>query len=97
MKKYQLMISENATRDLADIWAYIATDSLLAADGFIDFLYEQCQLFCSSPEIGRIREELFPGVRSFPIKRYIIYYRVAANSVEIIRILSGYRDIDSIF
>ena len=97
MKEYPLIISEQATHDLADIWLYISNDSPQVADKFLDFIFKQCQLLCSSPEIGRMREELLPGLRSFPIKRYVVYYRVAAESVEIIRILSGYRDIDSIF
>ncbi|MBU0674251.1 MAG: type II toxin-antitoxin system RelE/ParE family toxin [Proteobacteria bacterium] len=60
-------------------------------------MLEQCRLFCSSPEIGRLRDELLPGIRSFPVKRYIIFYRVTTNAIEVIRILSGYRDFDSVF
>lgn len=97
MKEYVLTISEQATHDLADIWLHVANDSPQVADKFLNLILEQCQLICSAPEIGRIRDELLPGIRSFPIKRYIVYYRVAAQSIEIIRILSGYRDIDSIF
>ncbi|MCB2184691.1 MAG: type II toxin-antitoxin system RelE/ParE family toxin [Desulfobulbaceae bacterium] len=96
MKEYQLVISEQATHDLADIWLYIANDSPQAADKFLDTILEQCRLLCSSPEMGRLREELLPGVRSFPTKRYVIFYRIALSTIEIIRILSGYRDIESI-
>ncbi|MFC1524042.1 type II toxin-antitoxin system RelE/ParE family toxin [Thermodesulfobacteriota bacterium] len=97
MKEYQLIISEQAIHDLEDIWLYIAIDSPHIADKFLDSVFEQCQLFCSSPEMGRLREDLLPGMRSFSIKRYVIFYRVIPGRVEIIRILSGYRDLDSIF
>ncbi len=97
MKDYPLRISEQATHDLADIWLYIANDSPQAADKFLDSILAHCRLFCSSPEIGRQRDELLPGVRSFPVKRYIIYYRVTPEEVEVIRILSAYRDVESIF
>ncbi|MBU0763337.1 MAG: type II toxin-antitoxin system RelE/ParE family toxin [Bacteroidetes bacterium] len=97
MKKYQLLISEQATHDLTDIWLYIANDSPQTADNFLDTILEQCRLFCSSPEIGRQRDELLPGIRSFPIKRYIIFYRVTIDAIEVVRILSGYRDVWSLF
>jgi len=97
MKVPQLTISKQANQDLTEIWLYIANDSPQTADSFLDTILEQCQSLCFSPELGRNRDELFPGVRSFPLKRYIIYYRTTENSVEIIRVLSGYRDLHSIF
>ena len=97
MKEYQLNISEQATHDLEDIWLYIANDSPQVADRFLDSVLEQCQLFCSSPEMGRVREDLLPGTRSFSIKRYVLFYRVVSSKVEIVRILSGYRDLESLF
>jgi len=97
MKEYQLIISEQAIHDLEEIWLYVATDSPQAADTFLDVVFEQCQLLCTSPEMGRAREDLLPGMRSFPVKRYVIFYRVLPERVEIVRILSGYRDLESIF
>jgi toxin ParE1/3/4 len=97
MKKHQLIIADQAREDLIEIWLYIASDSIMGADKFIDFLYEKCTSLCSTPEIGRKREELLPGLRCLSAKRYLIFYRIKQNSIEIIRILSGYQDIESIF
>jgi len=97
MKKHQLIIADQAIEDLMEIWLYIASDSIRGADKFIDFLYEKCTNLCSTPEIGRKRDELLPGLRCLPAKRYLIFYRIKHDSIEIIRILSGYRDIESIF
>ncbi|MEA3332344.1 MAG: type II toxin-antitoxin system RelE/ParE family toxin [Pseudomonadota bacterium] len=97
MRDYRLKISEQAQHDLVDIWLYIANNSSLAADNFVDLILEKCRLLCSSPSLGRSRDELFPGIRSLPFKRYIIYYRVTEVDVEIVRLLSGYRDTDTIF
>ena len=44
MKKRKLVISEQATHDLADIWLYIANDSPQVADKSLDVIYENCQL-----------------------------------------------------
>ncbi|WP_431190053.1 type II toxin-antitoxin system RelE/ParE family toxin, partial [Desulfurivibrio dismutans] len=48
---------------------------------------------CDSPEIGRERNELIPGLRTLPVKKYIIFYRVKSATLEIVRVLSGYRNI----
>jgi toxin ParE1/3/4 len=47
--------------------------------------------------MGRIRENFAPNLRSFPVKKYIIFYRPVDDTVEIVRILYGGRDIESIF
>ncbi len=97
MNKCALIISDQATDDLSDIWLYIATDHPNTADRFIELLHEKCLLLCEDPEIGRRRDEILPGLRSFPVKRYIIFYRSQPDRVEIIRVLSGYRDLDQLF
>ena len=94
MNELTLFISDQATEDLMELWLYIANDSPRNADKFIDHIYQQCFLICSSPELGRQRDELLSGVRSFPVKRYIVYYRIKSEYLEIIRVMSGYRDIE---
>jgi ParE toxin of type II toxin-antitoxin system, parDE len=49
------------------------------------------------PESGRRREELVIGMRSFPAVELVIFYRVFDNYIQIVRILNGRRDIESIF
>jgi toxin ParE1/3/4 len=97
MKELTLVISDQAQEDLLDIWLYIANDSPLAADRFLDFLYEKCVSLCASPKLGRLRDELLPGLRSLPVKRYTIFYRVSRDTIEIVRVLSGYRDVERVF
>lgn len=97
MKKRELIIAEQAIDDLADIWLYIATDSISNADLFIDFLHEKCSTLCETPNIGRRRPELLPDIRCLPVKRYLIFYRVTDKAIEIARVVSGYRDIASLF
>jgi toxin ParE1/3/4 len=47
--------------------------------------------------MGRPRDELASGLRSFPVGTYIVFYRRAKVGIEVARILSGYRDIDALF
>jgi toxin ParE1/3/4 len=48
-------------------------------------------------EAGRERPELAPRLRSFPAGRYVLFYRPIGGGIEIVRVLHGSRDIDSIF
>ena len=45
------------------------------------------------PEMGSKRDDLAPGLRGFPVKPYIILYRIERASVRVLRILHGRRDI----
>ena len=96
-KQLQLILSQQAKDDLVEVWLYIAADAPSTADKFIDYIHEQCRRLCSSPEIGRMRDELIPGIRSLPAKRYLVFYRITSDAIEIVRVLSGYRDIETFF
>lgn len=93
----KLVIAARAETDLAEIWAYIAADNVGAADRFVDELYACCLNLGDFPGMGRPRDELVTGLRSLPFRRYVIFYRVASETVEIVRVLSGYRDLEAQF
>ena len=93
----QLRISPRAISDLTEIWGYIADDSVAHADSFIDRLYETMQMLADQSGAGRRRDELAPGLLSFPFGRHVIFYRVTRGALEVIRVLHGARDIQSIF
>jgi toxin ParE1/3/4 len=82
--------------DLLEIWLYVAQDNVEAADRLLDRIDACCRTLAKAPRAGRAREELGPGVRSHPVGRYVIYYRKVSAGIEVIRVLSGYRDISSL-
>lgn len=86
-----------AKSDLAEIWDYIADDSEARADTFVDTIDGKFRTLAERPNIGRAREELAEGLRSFPVGRYVIFFRPISNGVEIVRVLHGARDLYSIF
>lgn len=86
-----------ADQDLDDIWAFIAEDDPTAASRFVHFIEERCSLLAENPMIGRSRSALAPGLRSFPAGDYIIFYVPIENGVEIVRVVSGARDIEALF
>ena len=97
MKRRELIIAEEAVSDLVDLWTYIAEDSPDRADQFVDKIYETCTLLAETPMMGRERSELLLGIRSFPLGRYLIFYRIVAETLQVVRVISGYRDLDAMF
>lgn len=90
-------LSAAAERDLDEIWRYIAQDSPEMADRFIDRLLATCHdTLAPSPRIGKSREELAPGLRSFPVLPYLLFYRPIEDGIEIARILHGRRDVTAL-
>jgi toxin ParE1/3/4 len=93
-------VAPEAEADLDDIWCYIArkSGSLEIADRFTELLSDRFYLLANHPYIGRRRdEELRPGLRSFPVRDYIILYRIEEDVVLILRVLHGSRGIKALF
>ena len=93
----QFRVSDVARSDLDEIWLYIAQDDLDAADKFIRAIISRFPKLAAMPLIGRQREELSPNLRSFPVSRYVIFYRPIEDGVEIVRVLHGARDFPPLF
>ena len=89
--------SPRAKADLAELWDYIADDSEARADEFIETLDRKFRTLAERPNIGRARDELATGLRSFPVGRYVLFYRPIPDGIEIVRVLHGARDVDAIF
>jgi toxin ParE1/3/4 len=97
MKK-RVQFAPAALQDLRDIWRGLAEYSTLTlADGKMTMLQNKLMLLSQFPESGRRREELAIGMRSFPAVEFVIFYRVFDDYIQIVRILNGRRDIESIF
>jgi toxin ParE1/3/4 len=89
--------SRQADEDLIGIWLYIAADNPAAADVALDRIESVCNLLAENPHIGRERPDIAPGLRYFPVEKYLILYRVEDATVEIVRVLHGARKIDELF
>jgi toxin ParE1/3/4 len=84
-----------AEKDLNDIWDYIAEDNLDQANEFLRSLNRKIVLLAETPMMGRARDELALALRSFPVGRYIIFYRPIQDGVEVVRVLHGAQDISA--
>ena len=95
MRSY--FLAEIAEQDIDNIVSYIAQDSSKIALKFLDALYNTMDKLAESPLIGHTREDLTnQPVRFFTFKwHYVIIYKII-NPIEIVRILSGYRNISNL-
>jgi toxin ParE1/3/4 len=89
----QFHVSKEAEQDLDEIFVYWARNAGLGvADRTVEAIEERFALMGDFPRAGRRREEIGPGVRSFPAGEYLIYFRKSRSAVEIIHIFHGARD-----
>lgn len=86
-----------AKADLREIADLIARDNLNAALRLLDQVDTVCQRLAEFPGMGPQRDELQPGLRSFPIGNYLLIYRAVPGGIELVRVLHGARNLDSIF
>lgn len=91
----RVLVTAQAKDDLREIRLYIAQDDRQAANRLIKTIRDKLQLLCQQPGVGRTRDELRPGLRSFPVGRYVIFYKPAEGGIEVLRVLSAYRDVDT--
>lgn len=82
-----------ARDDLRDILLYVAQDKPDAALNLIDKIEAKCLLISNAPELGEAKPEFGDGVRASFVGRYVIFYRPNQKRVEILRVLSGDRNI----
>jgi toxin ParE1/3/4 len=88
-----LVLLPRAKADLCDIWQFIAEDSDEQADAFIDLIDLKFNVLALHIGLGRRREELAHGLRSFPVGRYVIFYLAIPGGVQIVRVLHSARDV----
>lgn len=89
--------SASAENDLLEAWLYIAEDSIDAADRLLDRIDAEARTLLMQPKMGRMRDELAAGLRSWPTSTpYILFYFVDADGITIARVLHHARDVPAI-
>jgi toxin ParE1/3/4 len=93
----ELILSPEAEVDLLEIWLYIAEDSPVNADRFLDKLNEKAQKLAEFSDMGVERPELGEGMKCFPVDRYVLFYRSTEGGAELVRVLASSRDTRLVF
>lgn len=92
-----LRFTRSAESDLLEAWLYVAEENPIAADHLIDKIEAEGLNLLAHPELGRPRNELAKGLRSWPTSTpYILFYFLDASGVIVARVLHHARDVPHI-
>lgn len=90
-------LSLQAAEDIEEINNRISSYNLEAANRILRSLTQKFERLASFPNMGRRRDDLVVGLRSFPVEDYLILYRPIEGGIEVARVVSGYRDLEALF
>lgn len=93
----RIEISNRALADLEEIWEHYSERGESAAEKVMKQITETFSRMLKFPKIGRERNELLLGLRSFPAGNFVIFYQETNFGIEIVRVARGSRDIRQMF
>ena len=89
-----------ALDDLDEIWNFLASDSVSAADRVESAIFAACESLARHPHLGSRRSEItalpvrFWAVTRFP--NFIVVYRPEVRPLQIVAVLHGKREIGAV-
>jgi plasmid stabilization system protein ParE len=88
------VLSAPAASDLREIHAYIAADDPAAARRVLNGLRDAMHRLAELPGLGHVRDDLVDEtLRVWTVHSLLVIYRPETRPLQIVRVLSGYRDI----
>jgi toxin ParE1/3/4 len=91
---YEVIFRATAEADLDAIDDFIAQDSPERAFAFVARIRARCESLVDFPHQGTRRDDISPGLRTFGFeRRATIAFRIEGNTVEIVSVLYGGRDL----
>ncbi len=87
-------LSKVAEQDIDEIITYLAKESSKTALKFLDAIYDSMGKLAANPDLRHLREDLTQKpVKFWTFKwHYLVIYK-PVKPIEIVRVLSGHRDI----
>lgn len=93
----QYIIAPEAIKDLDAIFDYFSERNVAAGEKLLDEFQKKCRYLVQFPQIGRSYKEIRPYLRGLPLDGYIIFYRLDRDIIEIMRVVKGNRDLETLF
>lgn len=91
----EFRLAPEVEAELDDIWLFVARESgsIDIATRVVENITQRFWLLARYPYLGRVRDDLRSGLRSFPAGDYIIIHSVTPDdAVLILHVLHGSRD-----
>lgn len=93
MASHQLLIAPAAKHDLIDIFQYgLHRWGRAQSESYLANIQNQFWSLTQQPRMGTERPELLPDIRSLSIESHVLFYRIAAQRIEILRVLHSRQD-----
>ena len=94
----EYILSEEAERDLNEIWEFVAEQSITSADTVMREIREGIELVTFAPGIGHQRRDVRDRrYRFWKANRFIIAYFRDTKPLQIVRIVGASRDFRKVF
>ena len=91
-------ITKPARSDPRDIWNFFAERSERVADRLLDDITEQFDLIAEQPLLVGHKDIIYgTEYRICAVRNYVIFYEILDHGVQIVRVVHGSRDPDSMF
>jgi toxin ParE1/3/4 len=92
-RRPSVTLRPTARRDFRSILAYTTSQwGTAQRDEYRAAINRALETLGANPEIGKAREDLSPGLRSYQVEQHVIYYRITGNTARVLRILHGKMD-----
>lgn len=92
------VLTKEARTDLQQIKDYIARDSTTAARRVVRELRAAMERLAEMPGKGHLREDLGDeALRVWVVYSYLIIYLPETKPLQVVRVVSGYRDVPKLF
>ncbi len=99
MSRY--IIADEAIQDLQGISDYFLKNNLEAGEQFLQAFNAMCRQLVRFPNLGRSYAHLRPNLLGLSLRGFIILYLVNDRDdsigIEILRVVNGRRDLETIF
>ena len=94
-------LSDEAIQDLNQLSDYFLRTNVEAGEQLIQAFSAKCQQLTRFPKMGRSHAQIQPELRGLSLRGFIILYRTSGEletlKIEILRVVSGRRDLNAIF
>lgn len=91
----RIVFTATAEKDVDETIDYIAIDNPVAAESMAGRIEQTIRLLAERPHLGRPAPETGQtGMRRLPVPPYVVFYFAAEDTLEIVRILHGARQLD---
>ncbi len=92
----EIALRPKARADLDGIWDYtVQTWGYEQAEHYVRTLSRAFELLVEKPELGRLYDEVYKGLRVYPSGRHLIFYFATDDGIEVVRVLHERMDIPS--